>query len=146
MLWSVTRVLKQGCSYSYTKHYTCRFKVPASWTPKVLLSFCWMLASLLSKQLLFFFCFFSFLVIAWYVDEISHTPNPREKLKHVLHRVIHLLLVTSSSPRGSPQCIAFKRYCTRQHLTAVQRNVCHAKRCFLYDISSHLCKRVCSGI
>lgn len=91
----------------------------------------------------FFLFFFSdCMVRRW---NFSHSRPPR-KPQTRSPSCDPLLLVTSSSPRGSPQCIAFKRYCTRQHLTAVQRNVCHAKRCFLDDISSHLCKRVCSCI
>lgn len=69
------------------------------------------------------------LVIAWYIYEFLTLPTPKPQTCYLSPDP--LLLVTSSSLRGSPQCIAFQRYCTCQHLTAVQHNVCHAKGVFV---------------
>lgn len=80
------------------------------------------------------------LVIAWYIDGFlftlpsttphHHTHTHHHHHKHVIYRLLHCCLWPLLSLRGSPQCIAFKRNCTCQHLTAVQHNVCPAKRCF----------------
>lgn len=69
------------------------------------------------------------LVIAWYIYEFFTLPTPKPQTCYLSPDP--LLLVTSSSLRGSTQCIAFQRYCTCQHLTAVQHNVCHAKGVFV---------------
>lgn len=120
MLWAVTRLLKQGCSYSYT-NITPVLRYLRPGLPR-----CYLVMSdvgvLLSKQLLFS----DRMVHLWI---FPHSRPPQKPQTHYPSPV-PLLLVTSSSPRGSPQCIAFKRYCTCQHLTAVQRNVCHAKGVF----------------
>lgn len=113
-----------GLQLQLHKHHH-RFKVPASWTPTVVTCLCWMLVSCCLAIAVW--------VIAWYIYESppNHTrylsPDP-------------LLLVTSSSSRGSPQCIAFKRYCTCQHL--LQYSIMSVMQTvFLYNrISSHLCK------
>lgn len=120
IVWAVTCLLKQGCSYSYTNI------TPVLRYLRLGLPRCYLVMSdvgvLLSKQLLFS----DRMVHLW----IFPHSRPPQKPQTRYPSPVPLLLVTSSSPRGSPQCIAFKRYCTCQHLTAVQRNVCHAKGVF----------------
>ena len=57
-------------------------------------------------------------MIAWYIYAFFTLPQPPPppQLQTRYLSPDPLLLVTSSSLRGSPQCIAFKRYCTCQHL------------------------------
>lgn len=125
MLWSVTHLLKQGCSYSYT-NITPVLRYLRPGLPR-----CYLVMSdvgvLVSKQLLFS----DHMVHLW----IFPHSRPPQKPQTRYPLPVPLLLVTSSSPRGSPQCIAFKRYCTCQHLTAVQRNVCPAKGVFCTSLA-----------
>lgn len=124
-----------GMQLQLHKHHY-RFKVPASWTPGVVTWLCWMLVSVSSCCL----------VIAWYIYEFLTLPTPHPQPQTCYLSPDPLLLVTSSSLRGSPQCIAFKRYCTCQHL--LQYSIMSVmQKVFLYNkISSHLCKRLCSCI
>jgi hypothetical protein len=70
--------------------------------------------------------------------DFSHSPCPQTCY---LAPVSFILPVISCSLRGSPQCIAFKRYCTCRHLLRYSvKSV--MQKVFLYNkISSHLCKR-----
>lgn len=95
--------------------YHRRFKVPASWTPRGAFRGSVGCRRLAVEQ--------SQLGDCMVHRRHSHCPHPQTT--DVLSTASSI--VTSSSLRGSPQCIAFKRSCTCRHLTAVQRNVCHVR-------------------
>ena len=105
-----------GMQLQLHKNHRC-FKVPASWTPRGAFLGCVGCRCLAVDQPLFGDC-----TVHLIYDVLAlPTPQTADMLR------IAWSIVTSSSLRGSPQCIAFKRSCTCRRLTAVQRNVCHVK-------------------
>lgn len=93
--------------HTHTHH--CHFKVPASWTPRVFTCLCWCLAVFGS------YCFSDCMVHLYFFTLPKHCPQTCYLSPDTF------LHVTSSELRGSPQCIAFERFCTCQHL--LQRSV-----------------------
>lgn len=107
-----------GMQLRLHKHHSGHFKVPASWTPEVVLS-----RRLAVEAVAGFSFYFIFFLRKWLHGTSMNLPQhswpPKETKPQTRSPSSDpVLLVFSSSPRGSPQCIAFKRYCTRQHLTA----------------------------